>query len=223
LPESSNAIQVNITTLKKRLLSGVEMSLLPSVVTSTTLCNRPNLLHLIVFVFTIFTYSILPIQSDSLEETTIYESILQEPYYDSKIQLGEKLGTIKTQASNELLKKLLENPYHWNREAAVAGILVGNEKEFIEILIKQFLTDPILRSRIRKGIVSNIHLYIKELIQIYEKETNPSNRDLLISLIAISPDSEEYFKKKMEHPIENKPENLQQLPNNSNGGKEGNN
>lgn len=137
----------------------------------------------------------LQIQSEPKEEDTIYELILQEPYHDIKMQLGAKLGKLGTRESMDFLRKLLENPYYWNREAALEGIFLENRIEFKEILIKQFLTDSILRPKIRKGIISQISFYIDDIKQIYEKEKSPTTRGLLLSLIAISPDSEVYFQK----------------------------
>jgi len=145
-----------------------------------------------------FLFPFLPFLSESINENSIYESILNEPYYDTKIKLGETLGCINTKSSNELLKKLLTNPYHWNREAAIAGILSCKKPEFNEPLIKVFLTDPIISSRIRREFVRNIDFYIGTIIKVYETETNPKYKNILYNLIAISPNSEEYFTRQIE-------------------------
>jgi len=59
------------------------------------------------------------------------------------------------------------------------------------------LIDSILGSRLRKEIIKNINLYISDLIEAYENEMNSSKKSLLLSLIAISPDSEVLLKNKM--------------------------
>lgn len=145
-----------------------------------------------------FLSSFLPILSESINEITIYESILKESYYDTKLKLGETLGSINTKSSNELLKKLLTNPYHWNREAAIAGIITCKKVEFNELLIKVFLTDPIISSRIRREFARNIDFYIETIIKVYETETNPKYKNILYNLIAISPNSDEYFARQIE-------------------------
>ena len=145
-----------------------------------------------------FLFYLLPFFSESINENTIYESILKESYYETKIKLGETLGSINTKSSDELLKKLLINPYHWNREAAIAGILTSKKPEFNELVIKVFLTDPIISSRIRREFMRNMDFYIETIIKTYETETNPKYKNILHNLIAISPNSEEYFTRQIE-------------------------
>lgn len=131
-------------------------------------------------------------------ENYLYDSILKESYYDEKIKLGEQLGKIKSKTSKTLLTLLLDNPYHWNREAAIAGILTEHKPDWNEIVIKFYLKDPFLKSRIRRGIIKDIQLYFNDLIKFYESEPNPIHKNQLHKLIVISPNSEDYFREQFE-------------------------
>ena len=44
----------------------------------------------------------------------------------------------------------------------------------------------------------NMDFYIETIIKIYETETNPKYKNILHNLIAISPNSEEYFTRQIE-------------------------
>lgn len=128
--------------------------------------------------------NILKAQPPGFSEQSLYQSILDQPELNKKINTARQLAKNQTNGSRELLLKLLEADSYWDREAAVYGLFDLKSNIPFEPLLEKLLDDHMIRGTIASEFKKNINTWYPLLEKEFQQRESWNERQILLDVIA---------------------------------------
>jgi len=110
----------------------------------------------------------LGVFSQNSREDLLYKQLLKKTFSDGKKIVARKLGRLKTKKARKYLISLIDNSHYWNRQGAVAGLLMFRDNEVTQLLINKYIHDHMIDDDIERGFIKNMKFYYPFLVKKYD-------------------------------------------------------
>ncbi|MFC1670172.1 hypothetical protein ACFL20_07235 [Spirochaetota bacterium] len=129
--------------------------------------------------------------SETVEEK-LYKKTIKQSFTSDKVKYTRRLGRLRTRKAKNFLMKLLNSKDPWNREAAVAGLILFKNSRTGRLLFDKMISDTWAEDEIKKGFKKHIRYYYMVLVNRYKfylqsdsSYQSSKNRDIRKKIINI--------------------------------------